>query len=127
MRLLVIAGLLSLVAAFFGFSSPCHAEEAIIPQKLQGIILHAPEPDYPANIEMHLIRAQGVYRLVINQKTGIVDEVGILNRTGVKTFDASSVMAFFQWKFRPGTLKQLDVPVVFDRSVHVLLKNAGSK
>src|SRR5437773_88274 len=127
MRPLVIAAMLSLVAGFFGFSSPCHAEETVIPQKFQGIILHAPEPDYPANIEMHLIRAQGVYRLVINQKTGVVDEVQILNRTGVKTLDAGAVMAFFQWKFRPGTLKQLDVPVVFDQSVHVLLKNAGCR
>jgi outer membrane biosynthesis protein TonB len=117
----------ALVAAFFGFSPPCHTEEAIIPQNFQGVILHAPEPDYPANVERRVIRAQGVYRLVINQKTGAVDEVGILKHTGVKTLDAGSVMTFFQWKFRPGTLKQLDVPVLFDTSVHVLLKDAGSR
>ena len=100
-------------------------QQVFIPEKFKGKILNAPEPHYPHGIERITIRAQGVYRLTINPQTGGVDEVGILRRCGDSRLDASCVMAFFQWKFKPGTLKQLDVPVVFERFVSVVLKNAG--
>ena len=70
---------------------------------------------------------KGLFLLKVNPRTGNVDEVKVLKSTGHVMFNEFAAKAFFQWKFRPGTLKQLDVPVVFDRSVHVLLKNAGSK
>ena len=74
-----------------------------------------------------MIPGDGVYRLTINQKTGTVQEVGVLKRSGVKELDAEAALAFMEWKFRPGSLKQLDVPVSFRRDVEVKLKNAGSK
>ena len=98
------------------------ATEVYIPDKFKGIILYAPGPvDYSNS------GTQGVYRLTINQKTGIVTEVGILKRSGYQPRDATAVLTFMQWKFKPGTLKQLDVPVIWDRQATVLLKNAGSK
>jgi hypothetical protein len=120
------------------------AGQAPIPERFKGVILSAPLINPPANYfspGVPTLRsrgtrsqsvseskfAQGVYRLTINQQTGTVDEVGVLLRTGVKEFDAAAVMTFFQWKFKPGAIKQLDVPVVFGRSIEINLRKAGSK
>jgi TonB family protein len=98
------------------------ATEVYIPDRFKGIILYALGPvDYSNS------GTQGVYRLTIDQKTGTVTEVGILKRSGYQPRDATAVLTFMQWKFKPGTLKQLDVPVTWDRQATVLLKNAGSK
>jgi hypothetical protein len=120
--------------------------QAVIPDRFKGIILNAPLIDPPANYynlgaNSAILRSrgarsqtvssslntQGVYRMMINQKTGGVDEVGVLTRSGNKQCDAAAVMAFFKWKFKPGTLKQLDAPVMFSRSIDINLKKAGSK
>ncbi len=65
--------------------------------------------------------------MAINQKTGAVDGVGVLMRSGNKQCDAAAVMTFFSWKFKPGTIKQLDAPVMFSRSIDINLRKAGSK
>ena len=64
---------------------------------------------------------------MIDQKTGLVNEVGILLRSGDQKRDGTAVLTFMQWKFKPGTLKVLDVPVMWDRQATVLLKNAGAR
>jgi hypothetical protein len=98
------------------------ATEVFIPDKYKGIILFAPGPvDYSNS------GRQGVYRLMVDQKTGLVTEVGILLRSGDQRRDATAVLTFMQWKFKPGTLKVLDVPVMWDRQATVLLKNAGAR
>jgi hypothetical protein len=103
-------------------SQVARATEVFIPDKYKGIILYAPGPvDYSNS------GRQGVYRLMIDQKTGVVNEVDILLRSGDQKRDATAVLTFMQWKFKPGTLKSLDVPVMWDRQATVLLKNAGAK
>jgi hypothetical protein len=99
---------------------------ADIPDKFKGIILYAPETDFP-NPKGYFDRAQwiqGVYRLSINPKTGMVDEVKVVRGCG-RYFDAGAVMTFFKWKFRPGALKRLDVPVMFGSHMWTNLKKAG--
>jgi TonB family protein len=138
-----------LLGLLFCLCSPCFclsqtSGQAPIPDRFKGIILYAPLIEAPStyfNSGAGVLRsrgthsqsvgesmsAQGVYRITINQKTGTVDEVGVLLRTGAKQFDAAAVMTFFQWKFKPGAIKQLDVPVIFGRSIEINLRKAGSK
>src|SRR6267142_1537698 len=83
------------------FASPCSAaRDAYIPDKYKGIILYAPEPDIPAvGYSNNQVFGTGVYRLVVNQKTGMVDEVKVLNPIGWKRIDASAIWILFKWKF----------------------------
>jgi TonB family protein len=110
------------------FSLPCQAAlDAFIPPRLKGIILYAPVPNYPEAARSHLtLNAQGVYRLKINAN-GTVDEVGVLKKAGHYKLDSAVIFEFFKWKFKPGSIKQLDVPVIFERDVRVELKNAASR
>ena len=118
--------------------------QAPITDRFKGIILYALLIDIPVgnlNSNAGILRdqgsrsksvgqsmsAQGVYRMSINQKTGDVDEVGVLRRSGYKQFDAAAVMTFFKWKFKPGAITQLDAPVNFGRFIEINLRKAGSK
>jgi hypothetical protein len=118
------------------------AGQAPIPDKFKGIITYAPLIDTPANYltpgssmlkkrgtlesVSGSVFAQGVYRMTINQKTGTVDEVGVLLRAG-RELDAAAIMTFFKWKFKPGAIKQLDAPVIFSRSIVINLSKAASR
>lgn len=44
-------------------------------------------------------------QMIINQKTGEVDEVKVLRHSRFSELDAACVLAAFKWKFRPGTIK----------------------
>ena len=109
--------------------SPCRAsQQAFIPEKYKGIILYAPEPDLPAvRYSNNMIWRTGVYRLVINQKTGAVDQVRILRAIGWKRIDGPVIWTLFQWKFRPGAIRQIDVPIWYGREFEVQLKDATSR
>jgi|SRR3954454_20623394 hypothetical protein len=103
--------------------------EAFIPPKYKDIILAAPVPRYP-----HVIYYQpgrfGLYRIKVNQQTGAVDVVNVLKRpahgVGVGDANAAVILALFKWKFKPGSIKQLDFPVQFDPyEIRPELKNAA--
>jgi hypothetical protein len=126
MRKFCLASILFLLA----LSLRCEAEtHAFIPGKFQGIILYAPIPMYPnAARSGAMIGATGAYRLTIDQRTGEVSEVGVLKRSGHYQVDGAMVFEFFKWRFKPGTIRQLDIPVSFEtRDVNVQLRKAASR
>jgi hypothetical protein len=122
---LVIAGLLVSPGR-----SDAAAFEAFIPPKYKGVIVAAPIPRYP-HAFWYIPGRVGWYRLKVNQQTGAVAEVNVMKRPepgqGVPDANAAMILEFFKWRFKPGSIKQLDVPVEFDRDEpHPELKNATS-
>jgi TonB family protein len=73
----------------------------------------APDPEYPMKSQHLGYQGQGIYRLVVNQKAGVVDEVKVMKTTGHRELDANAVMTFFNWKFKPGATDHRDVLVIF--------------
>jgi len=103
-----------LTLLFLTLLTPCHATEIVrIDTKYKQDSVAAPDPEYPVKAQHLSYQGQGIYRLVINDKTGVADEVKVLRTTGHRELDASAVMTLFQWKFRPGAVKRRDVLVVF--------------
>ncbi len=122
------APIVLLAMCFSAFLAPCYgANQVMIPAKFKGIILEAPEPVFAEGSRKDTGISQGVYRLTINPQTGLVDQVGVLKKTGTQKLDGGAVLTFFKWKFKPGSLKQIDIPITFDRYVNVLLKNAATR
>jgi outer membrane biosynthesis protein TonB len=106
----------------------CASQQAYIPEKFKGIILDAPEPDFPAmRYSNNMMFGTGVYRLVINQKSGAVDAVRVLRYIGYPRVDAAAIWALFRWKFRPGAIKQLDLPVEYGTTFQPLLRRAVTR
>ena len=106
--------LLTLLFLQFAFMTSSNATDTVrIPAQYKKDTIAAPDPDYPIKAQHLGYQGQGIYRLAVNDKTGVADEVKVLRTTGHRELDASAVMTLFQWKFRPGAVKQRDVLVVF--------------
>jgi TonB family protein len=98
----------------FGFVGYVHATDIVrIPSEYKKDTIAAPEPEYPMKAQHLGYQGQGIYRLMINEKTGIVDEVKVMKTTGHRELDASAIMTCFNWKFRPG-VNHRDILIVFE-------------
>jgi TonB family protein len=97
--------LLTLLFLALGFVPSLRASDVVIidAKYKQGTIL-ATDPEYPLHAQHLQASGQGIYRLIINTKTGLADEVKVLRSTGYRELDASAVMTLFKWKFQPGTV-----------------------
>jgi TonB family protein len=84
----------------------------ILPKYKEGTVA-APDPNYPPAAEQRGHHGQGIFRLMINDKTGLVDQVQVFKTTGFGELNSEAVLALFKWKFRPG-IKQRDVSVMFE-------------
>ncbi|HYS95564.1 MAG TPA: energy transducer TonB [Chthoniobacterales bacterium] len=71
------------------------------------------EPEYPIGFVTHGAKGRGRFRLTINSKSGLVDEVKILQSTGYRELNELAVKALLQWQFKPGTASPVEVPVEF--------------
>ena len=97
-----------------GFVGSVHATEIVtIYDKFKKDAVSAPNPEYPMKAQHLGYQGQGIYRLIVNQKTGTADEVKVLKTTGHRELDASAIMTLFNWKFTPGKVTQRDVLIIF--------------
>lgn len=104
------------------------APNAFIPPKYKDTILYAPMPDYPMQARnRYTVGTQGIYRLKINPQTGKVEEVGVMKRANWGALNATMVMDLVKWRFKPGTINQIDIPVVFEDPIRAELKSAVAK
>jgi TonB family protein len=105
--------LLALLLLQIAFAVPCRATDIVtIYDKFKQDTLAAPDPEYPMKSKSLGYQGQGIYRLIVNTKTGTADEVKVLKTTGHRELDASAVLAFMTWKFKPG-INHRDVLVIF--------------
>ena len=102
-----------LTLLFLAVTTPSYATDIVrIDPKYKKDTLTAPDPEYPMKAQHLGYQGQGIYRLMINDKTGVVDEVKVMKSTHYRELDASAVMTLFNWKFRPG-VNHRDLLVVF--------------
>ena len=75
--------------------------------------VHVVRPDYPSWDQRQGYQGLGVFRVSIDPTTGAARNVTIVRSTGHTDLDRKSLLAFKQWRWKPGTWSQVDVPVVF--------------
>jgi hypothetical protein len=81
-------------------ATPCRASDIVtIDAKYKQDSVSAPDPGISDQSAAHPRARPGLYRPVLNQKTGMADEVKVLKRTGYREADASAVMTLFKWNF----------------------------
>jgi TonB family protein len=120
--------ILTLIAALGGFSSAHgqagsagaltsgsrHGAEPIVTTGSPAGLVKKIEPEYPIGFVIHGAKGRGRFRLTINPKSGLVDEVKILQSTGYQDLNKLAVKALLQWQFQPGTHSPVEVPVEFE-------------
>ena len=108
---------ISLIALQAGFSSVQAQRHGAEPQVTTGSppgLIKKIEPEYPIGFVTHGAKGRGRFRLTINAKSGLVDEVKIIQSIGYSDLNKLAVKALLQWQFKPGTPSPVEVPVEFN-------------
>src|SRR5213080_1164328 len=108
---------ISLIASLADFSSvqaQRHGTEPMVTTGSPAGLVKKIEPEYPFGFVIHGAKGRGRFRLTVNSRSGLVDEVKIVQSTGYADLNKLAVKALLQWQFKPGTASPVEVPVEFE-------------
>jgi TonB family protein len=107
---------ITVITSLVGFSSALaqrHGTEPFVTTGTPAGLVKKVDPEYPMGFVIHGAKGRGRFRLTINAKSGLVDEVKIVQSTGYQDLNKLAVKALLQWQFKPGTPSPVEVPVEF--------------
>ena len=73
----------------------------------------APLPKYPLKVRSDGVTGSGVCVVSVDQASGRVTGVSMEQSTGDSTLDKSALRAFRKWRFKPGTVSKVRIPIEF--------------
>jgi TonB family protein len=74
---------------------------------------YAPKPEYPSETRTRHITGSGVCVVDVDPGSGNVTGASMAQSTGNPILDDSAVRTFRKWRFRPGTVSRVRIPVEF--------------
>ena len=75
--------------------------------------VYTPQPVYRPEWAKQGLAGKGVVLVTIDQQTGKVTGVRMLQSTGNKQLDGAALETYSQWRFQPGTGSQVKIPIEF--------------
>ena len=75
-------------------------------------VLYAPRPDYPHEARVKHLEGRGDFVMHVRQD-GTVSRVEVVRSTGHGILDRAVIRAFNQWRFRPGSVDKVALPISF--------------
>jgi TonB family protein len=78
------------------------------------LAIFTPAPLYPYEARANHITGAGIVRLDVEKRTGYVTSARMLKSTGHQILDNEALKAFRAWRFKPGTVSAVRIPVTFD-------------
>ena len=75
--------------------------------------IYTPMPVYQPEWAKKGITGKGVVLVSIDKETGKVTGAQMLESTGSKLLDGAALQAYSQWRFKPGSVRQLKIPIEF--------------
>ena len=79
----------------------------------RAVAVTAPRPVYPYEARRSGITGSGVALLNVNSTSGVVTNVVMTQSTGSPILDNAATSAFNRWRFKPGTVTKVRVPITF--------------
>jgi TonB family protein len=76
------------------------------------LAITAPRPEYPFEARSHWIEGRGLFSLTV-RPDGSVASVEVAKSTGHRILDQSGIAAFQQWRFKPGAVTHVKIPMDF--------------
>ncbi|MFN2508385.1 MAG: TonB family protein [Chthoniobacterales bacterium] len=70
-------------------------------------------PKYPYEARRGRAEGRGIVVIDVNSSTGTVTGVSMAKSTGNRMLDRAAQDGFLQWRFKPGTPRQIKVPIEF--------------
>ncbi len=74
---------------------------------------HAPKLEYPYEARRQHLTGSGVALLIVDISTGSVTDVKMSQSTGNALLDNAARAGFRRWRFKPGTVSQVQTPITF--------------
>ena len=81
---------------------------------LKTVATSAPLPDYPYQAKQAHVTGSGVCSLVVDTSNGRVTSATMAQSTGSKVLDKVTTDTFRRWRFKPGTIAQVNVPIAYE-------------
>jgi protein TonB len=105
----------ALIAVFFAVTAAALATPPPVGphgEPARAIAGYFPRPDYPLSARSRHLQGRGIFILHV-RPDGTVASVEIAESTGHAELDQSGVAAFRKWRFRPGTVTKVNIPLAF--------------
>jgi TonB family protein len=77
------------------------------------LAIFTPAPRYPYEARASHMTGQGLVRVEVDTRTGYVTSARIMKSTGHQILDDEALKAFRAWRFKPGTVSAVRIPVRF--------------
>src|SRR5689334_24293074 len=79
------------------------------------VATYTPQPIYRPEWAKQGLAGKGVVLVTIDPKTGNVAGVKMLQSTGNQQLDGAALQAYSQWRFKPGSVPQVKMPIEFKK------------
>jgi TonB family protein len=80
----------------------------------QAMAMTAPLPEYPYEAKHANITGSGVCTMIIDTASGKVSNAMMAQSTGNAILDKVTIETFRRWRFKPGTVSQVRVPITYE-------------
>jgi len=81
--------------------------------RAKALALYAPKPQYPYEARSRHITGSGVIVVDVDSGSGNVTSASVSQTIGSPILDNAALGAFRQWRFRPGTVSKVRIPITF--------------
>jgi TonB family protein len=80
----------------------------------QSMAITAPLPDYPYEAKRRNLTGSGVCVVTVDAATGTVTNATMFQSTGSPLLDKLTIQTFKSWRFKPGTVSEVRVPISYE-------------
>jgi periplasmic protein TonB len=79
----------------------------------KALATYAPRPQYPYEARSRHITGSGVCIVNVDPGSGSVSDASMAQSIGNPILDNAATSAFRQWRFKPGTVSKVKIPITF--------------
>ena len=80
----------------------------------QSMAITAPLPDYTYEMKRRSLSGNGVCVVTVDSATGAVTNASMFQSTGSPLLDKITIQTFKSWRFKPGTVSQIRIPISYE-------------
>ena len=80
----------------------------------QSMAITAPLPDYPYEAKRRNLTGSGICVVTVDSATGTVTSATMFQSTGSPLLDKLTIQTFKSWRFKPGTVSEVRVPISYE-------------
>jgi protein TonB len=92
--------------------TPIKASEMSM-SRAKALAINSPRPPYPYEARAHKIMGSGVITVDVDPASGNVTDAHVTQSIGNSILDDAATSTFRRWKFRPGTVSKVRIPITF--------------